>query len=53
MSHTESYLDTATSEMNRAQPHVDYYKRSAFQPQEKKGPLLNRVPTERFFFTES
>jgi len=46
MSHTESYLDTATSEMNGAQPHVDYYKRSAFQPQGSRSPL-NKAFTER------
>jgi len=32
MSHTESYLNTATSEMNGAQPPIDYYIRSAIQP---------------------
>jgi len=32
MSQYESYLNTATSEMNGAQPPVDYYIRSAIQP---------------------
>jgi len=52
MSHIESYLDTATSEMNGAQPHVNYYIRSAFQTQGSRS-LLNRAFTERSSFEQS
>jgi len=42
MSHTESYLNTATSEMNGAQPLVDYYIKSAIQPHLGSPPFLKK-----------
>jgi len=42
MSHTESYLNTATSEMNGAQPPVDYYIRSMIQSHLDSSPFLEK-----------
>jgi len=47
MSHTEPYLNTATSEMNGAQPPVDYYIRSAIQPHLGSPPFLEKGPQIR------
>jgi len=42
MSHTESYLNTATSEMNGAQSSIDYYIRSMIQPHLVSPPFLEK-----------
>jgi len=44
MSHTKSYLNTATSEMNGAQPPVDYYIRSMIQPHLGSPSFLEKEP---------
>jgi len=63
MSYTESYLNTATSEMNGAQPPVDYYIRSAIQPYLVSPPflekgtqvreLIQQVPTSTLLYKQT